>query len=91
MWLWVKVSATVWSTQDATRPNGAFGDRISSGGISAFGVRRKEATFSQWVKAPPGKCSSKKQSEQLYGPTGNSSRATGHGPNFAKLSIHEGL
>jgi hypothetical protein len=33
--------------------------------ISAFGVRREKAALSQWVKAPPGNCSSRKQPGQL--------------------------
>jgi hypothetical protein len=34
--------------------------------MSAPGVRRGKAAFSQWVKGPPGYCSSRKQPEQWW-------------------------
>jgi hypothetical protein len=38
----------------------------SAGGTAAIGVRRDKAALFQWVKAPPGKCSSRKLPEQLW-------------------------
>jgi len=34
--------------------------------MTVFGVRREKAALFQWVKAPPGNRSSRKQPEQLW-------------------------
>ena len=46
--------------------NGSSVAARSTGATSAMGVRREKAALFQWVQAPPGNRSSRKQPEQLW-------------------------